>query len=717
MVLGVTEIPSHEGEWAALHFVLRVSVSPNFLYILPSFHIINSHMTDEKDTSDQNSIEELKSELEANPSNVNAISKLAQTLASRGDYNAACTLYEKLVRLDAENGLAWVALGHCHLLRGEYQKCFSSYQKALHTLQNNRDAQLWYGIGLLYTKFESYEYAEPAMQAVLRIDPNFEQKSEVYYKLGQIYKKKASYEDAITHLGHCIEGENVPLNRKIDGLCQIGTCYEKQSRMNEAINMYRQALELDPNNYKTLEYLGWGLAQSGLDGSEELKQALTCVGENPAEEGDLHYLLGRVAIDQQRYIDSKDEFQKAIFKNSNSYAYWCSIGILYATAQQPQDAFESFVKASNLAGDREEIWVNMGILYEHCRQKPEALLAYERALSHQPNSAIAQARRAELDKEAPSSPPSYVHPEVEISEVSFSLLKQEKAAKPDIGAMTPLKVDEGELPTIPQMSDSASPQTATSVSVPINTQADKQGLFGTTPKRTVETPPRPSKPAEPVSKPPAVTKPSGPVFKVTADLSRPPRSAHSAGHAVIQPQASVQMDPNVMPPGMYPMPQQSFAMPYYSPYVMPGQSPGRMAPMPPQMAMMPPQMMPMMGLPPGQQGYPGFPPQMQGVNPYFNQMMFAPYMMPSYYPPYYPMQPAGKPVEAPSAPAPEPVPLPVAKPQEKPKETLPPADETEEEEEEDEEEDDESDEDYEEYEFKKRRATSSTETRSKRRHC
>lgn len=675
-------------------------------------------MTDEKDAGDQKSIEELKSELEANPSNVNAISKLAQTLASRGDYNAACMLYEKLVRLDAENGLAWVALGHCHLLRGEYQKCFSSYQKALHTLQNNRDAQLWYGIGLLYTKYESYEYAEPAMQAVLRIDPNFEQKGEVYYKLGQIYKKKAAYEDAITHFGHCIEGENVPLTRKIDGLCQIGTCYEKQSRIDEAISMYRQALELNPNNYKTLEYLGWGLAQSGQDGSEEMKQALTCVGENPAEEGDLHYLLGRMAIDQLRYVDSKEEFQQAIFKNPNSYAYWCSIGILYATAQQPQDAFESFVKASNLAGDREEIWVNMGILYEHCRQKPEALLAYDRALSHQPNNAIAQTRRAELDKESPSTPPSYVHPEVEISEMSFSLVKQDRGAKqpPDIGIMTPLKMDDGELPTIPQMSDSASPQTATSVSVPIPTLAEKQGLFGTVPKRSVEAPPKHSRPVE-APKPLVNPRPSGPVFKVTADPTRTPRSAHSAGHALIQPQATMQMDPSVMPPGMYPMAQpQSFAMPYYSPYVMPGQPQGRMAPMQPQMAMMPPQMMSMMGMPPGQQAYPGFPPQMQNINPYFNQMMFPPYMMPSYYPPYYPMQPASKPVEAPATPAPEPVPLPVAKPQEKPpKEVAPPADETEEEEEE--EEDDESDEDYEEYEFKKRRAPSSTETRSKRRHC
>ena len=664
-------------------------------------------MTDEKDGNDEKTIEELKSELEMNPTNNSAISKLAQTLASRGDYNAACTLYEKLVRLDGENGLAWVALGHCHLLRGEYQKCFSSYQKALHTLQNNRDAQLWYGIGLLYTKFETYEYAEPALQAVLRIDPNFEQKSEVYFKLGQIYKKKASYEEAISHFGSSMEGENVNSNRKIDALCQIGTCYEKQNQLDKAVNMYQQALQLDPKNYKTLEYLGWALAQNNQDGSVHLRAALSYASQNAAEEGDLHYLLGRVAIEEQRYADSKSEFQEAICKNPNSYAYWCSIGILYATAQQPQDAFDSFVKASNLAGDRDEIWLNMGILYEHCKQKPEALLAYERALSHQPNNALAKARKETLNSDIYSNPPAFIHPEIEISEVSFSLLKQEKstAKPPEIGVITPLNLEE--LPTIPHVNATPSPRNG----VETPTQVERPVVLTPAP-RPLETPQK-FKPSE--SKP-TVHKTSGPVFKVTADLSRAPRSQP---HSVLQPQATMQMES--MSPGGYPMPQhQPYVIPYYSPYAMPGQQPPRMGgPIHPQMMMQPP-MMPMMPMQPGQPqgGYPGFPPQMQGVNPYFGQMMFTPYMMPQYYPPYYPPQQLSKAAEAPAV-IPEPVPSPVSKPPEKRvKEVLPPPEETEEEEEEEEEEeDDESDEDYEEYEFKKRRVSSSTETRSKRRHC
>lgn len=76
--------------------------------------------------------------------------------------------------MDEQNGKAWTALGHCYLLKGEYQKCFTAYQKALHLVHASKDAQLWYGIGLLYNKFDSLEYAESAFQTVLRIFPQFD---------------------------------------------------------------------------------------------------------------------------------------------------------------------------------------------------------------------------------------------------------------------------------------------------------------------------------------------------------------------------------------------------------------------------------------------------------------------------------------------------------------------------------------------------------------
>ena len=391
----------------------------------------NNPMAAPKDTNPQGSLEALQRELEANPFNTGVLSKLAETYANKGDYANACQLYEKLVRLDEDNGRAWTALGHCYLLKAEYQKCFTAYQKALYTLPHTRDPQLWYGIALLYNKFDTYEYAEPAYQAVLRIDPNFEQKNEVFFKLGQIYKKTGALDNAISYLRNSMIGDSVPLNRKIDALCSIGTCYEKQDKLPNALETYCEALSLERDNFKTMEYLGWAQAQNGAldEAIETLSKALELAGSNSAEEGDLHYLLGRCFLLQKKFSEGQTEFQKAIFKNPNSYLYWCSIGVLYAKASQPQDAFECFIKASNITQEESESWFNMGILYENCSQQLEAVLAYQRATSIDPKNTDAAKRKDELQDRNHPPPPEYVHPKFEVSDLPFSLQKSEKAKK------------------------------------------------------------------------------------------------------------------------------------------------------------------------------------------------------------------------------------------------------------------------------------------------
>lgn len=120
---------------------------------------------------------------------VDRINKLAEFCASNGEYQAAIEYYVKLITIDSENGPAWTALGHCYLLVEDLQKSFNAYQRALYSLEDIKDPQLWYGIGILYEKFESYNHAISALIAVLKMSPNFYQKSEILSKLGMIFAK------------------------------------------------------------------------------------------------------------------------------------------------------------------------------------------------------------------------------------------------------------------------------------------------------------------------------------------------------------------------------------------------------------------------------------------------------------------------------------------------------------------------------------------------
>lgn len=52
---------------------------------------------------------------------------------------------------------------------------------------------LWYGIGILYDRYGSYDYAEEAFSQVMQIQPDFEKANEIYFRLGIIYKQQSKF--------------------------------------------------------------------------------------------------------------------------------------------------------------------------------------------------------------------------------------------------------------------------------------------------------------------------------------------------------------------------------------------------------------------------------------------------------------------------------------------------------------------------------------------
>jgi lipoprotein NlpI len=66
----------------------------------------------------------------------------------------------------------------------EYSHCSQYADKT------TQDPMLWYGIGILYDRYGSYDYAEEAFSQVMNIQPDFEKANEIYFRLGIIYKQQ-----------------------------------------------------------------------------------------------------------------------------------------------------------------------------------------------------------------------------------------------------------------------------------------------------------------------------------------------------------------------------------------------------------------------------------------------------------------------------------------------------------------------------------------------
>jgi tetratricopeptide (TPR) repeat protein len=90
-------------------------------------------------------------------------------------------------------------------------KAYAAYQQALYHLPNPKvcslpsplstssyqEPKLWYGIGILYDRYGSFDHAEEAFSSVLKMDGSFEKANEIYFRLGIIYKQQSKYDHAL----------------------------------------------------------------------------------------------------------------------------------------------------------------------------------------------------------------------------------------------------------------------------------------------------------------------------------------------------------------------------------------------------------------------------------------------------------------------------------------------------------------------------------------
>lgn len=108
---------------------------------------------------------------------------------------------------------------------------------------------MWYGIGILYDRYGSYEHAEDAFSAVIEMDPQFEKvcqciytasnlkSNEIYFRLGIIYKLEGKFENSLECFKYIMSNPPPPLS-ELDIRYQIGNVYEQQKEVDNGLETF-----------------------------------------------------------------------------------------------------------------------------------------------------------------------------------------------------------------------------------------------------------------------------------------------------------------------------------------------------------------------------------------------------------------------------------------------------------------------------------------------
>ncbi|KAJ1850361.1 glucose repression mediator protein, partial [Coemansia sp. RSA 2703] len=346
------------------------------------------------------------SALRHNPYSQPALTQIANIYRAREEFEKAVDFFQRIVNIDTTNGEIWGAIGNCYLMLDELPKAYQAYQQAIIHLPNPKEPKLWYGIGILYDRYGSYDHAEEAFNAVMNMDPGFDKATEIYFRLGIIHKCQGKYAQSLDCFNRILSDPPKPLT-ETDIWFQIGNVHELNSEFSMAKDAYERVLLENPQHGKVLQQLGAlyfrpNTTLSNIDAAVQLLMRAIEV-DNDKAEAHTWYLLGRCYMVQRQYNKAYEAYQQAVYRDGNNANYWCSIGVLYYQINQYRDALDAYSRAIRINPYLSEVWFDLGALYEACNnQVNDAIDAYTRAAELDRTNAVIE-QRLELLRRIQSS--------------------------------------------------------------------------------------------------------------------------------------------------------------------------------------------------------------------------------------------------------------------------------------------------------------------------
>jgi tetratricopeptide (TPR) repeat protein/CHAT domain-containing protein len=171
----------------------------------------------------------------------------------------------------------------------------------------------------------------------------------------------------------------------VEALLQQGNDAFERGEYEEAINRYKEALELDPNFHEAWTYIGWSQNRLG-DPEEGIASHDKALELNP---GSSEAWIGRGAIlcdHLKQYEEAIASFDKAIELKPDFPAAWRNRGVALSRLDRFEEAITSCDKAIEVNLNYHEAWKLRGTILTEClgRHK-EALISFNKAIQIKPD--------------------------------------------------------------------------------------------------------------------------------------------------------------------------------------------------------------------------------------------------------------------------------------------------------------------------------------------
>lgn len=205
-----------------------------------------------------------------------------------------------------------LGIGHSYLAEEQMEKALQIFQALYRQapVHSPLYPNIVFELGRAYTNTKRFSDARSIYKKAAKAYPNSYNYS---YEIGRTYVFEENWKNAIPIFENLVEKTENTKKFFRQVLFELGHCYERTSQFDNGVEIFQRLLTLDPEDHKTLNYLGYMLAEKGVRLSEAeqlIERALKAEPENSA------YLdsMGWVYYQQGRYTDAIKFLESALEK-------------------------------------------------------------------------------------------------------------------------------------------------------------------------------------------------------------------------------------------------------------------------------------------------------------------------------------------------------------------------------------------------------------------
>lgn len=312
------------------------------------------------------------------PDTMQQLEAAARQKLQAHDVAGALAAYQKLAELKPGAAEYPDEIGFLFAATGRNNEAIPYFRRA--TALNQRMAVAWYHLGASLMIAHQDEAGIKALQQAVQLTPD---SGEYHFRLGSAYLDTGH--DAKASVELAAAAKQMPQNAKIWE--SLGIAYQRQKRLGQARDAYRNALTLDAKNSIIRDNYAYTLVATG-DPTGALREFQHALASDPGNVR-IQVNVGYAYMAAGRYREAVEQLSKVIAAHPDNALARYDLGVAYKQSDDLAHAKEHLLKAITLEPSLAEAHYTLALVYTDSGEADKAVTQLRSAVEARPRYADA----------------------------------------------------------------------------------------------------------------------------------------------------------------------------------------------------------------------------------------------------------------------------------------------------------------------------------------